>query len=277
MATREVITRQELSVVCRQFAGMLESGMDLLRIIAVLREQTDSAAFREILDSIEKDIRLGRLLSTALGRFPEVFSPFFIGMIRQGERDDTLVEVLVRLADHLEKATDLAAEYVEEAAGRFEVHYLIDRIWMLLFWLFISISAVAIGIAALWYATLHEIVPVGALGPNICLLVGVFLLTSALLFSRFKPLRHRTCLFCGRKSDQVEQLIVGVGAAICDQCVRKHYELLPPVQRGEPTQGQQPAAPQPKHPSDVSVVEEVEVDIADEEIEIVTDPSYPPQ
>ncbi|NCO33821.1 MAG: hypothetical protein AUJ92_12180 [Armatimonadetes bacterium CG2_30_59_28] len=275
MAANETVDRQYLSMMCRQFAGMLESGMDLLRIIEVLREQVDSASFREMLDSVKKDVRLGRLLSTALGRFPEMFSPFFIGMVRQGERDDSLVEVLIRLADHLEQSTDLTAEYVEESAGRFEIHYLIDRIWILLFWMFISVAAVAIGVAMLWYATLREIVPQGSLGPNVCLLIGVFLLTSALLFSRFKPLRHQTCLFCGRKKEQVERLVIGIGAAICDHCVRQQHDLLPAPARSEVFSESQP--PKPQSPSESSILEEVEVDIEENEIEIVTEQSYPYQ
>ncbi len=281
MPNNEVIGRKELAMLCRQFAGMLEAGMDLLRIIEVFREQTDLANLRSLLDSIEKDVRLGRLLSTAMGRFPEVFSPFFVGMIRQGEREDALEEVFIRLAEHLETETDLDVGFVEETPGRFEMHYLIDRVWILLFWLFISVALVSIGIAVLWYITNADMAPRTSLGPNICLLVGVFLLTSALLFSRFKPLRHRTCLFCGRTKDQVERLVIGIGAAICDLCIRQQHDLLPAA-------GASSAPPEPSAPvgdssqaSDSSIIEALEEDIPgsayweETDIEVIKEESYP--
>lgn len=278
MPGNDTVERNELALFCRQFAGMLEAGMDLLRILQVLREQVDSAQVRSLLDSIEKDVRLGRLLSTSMGRFPEVFSPFFLGMIRQGEREDALAEVFLRLAEHLEKETDLAVGLMEDSPGRFEMHYLIDRIWILLFWMFISVAAVSIGVALLWYATNADVMSRGALGPNIALLIGVFLLTSALLFSRFKPLRHHTCLFCGRTKTQVERIVVGIGAAICDHCIRQQFDLLPKqLSLPSPTGA---ATADPRQPSDPDILEEAEEDIADEtdeaeDFEIVKEETYP--
>lgn len=218
---------KEIALFCRQFAGMMEAGLDVLKILEVLKEQTVNLKLREIVDSVTKDLRLGRLLSTALGRFPEVFSPFFLNMVRQAERDETVPRVLVRLAEHLERGDEWdILDLGERVAVKPGTNFMVEQLWPLVFWLSISVAVVSISIAGLWYATNADVVPREALGPNIALLVGVLVLVSSLLFSRFKPLRTDKCSFCGKRGDQVPALQFGIGVAICDDCVVRNYKVI---------------------------------------------------
>ena len=84
------VERGELALFCRQFGGMLGAGVDLLGILDVLRKQSSNERLKEVLDSVERDVSLGRLLSTAVGRFPEIFSPFSLSILRPGGPDDTV-------------------------------------------------------------------------------------------------------------------------------------------------------------------------------------------
>jgi len=93
----------DLTVMTRQLATMIASGMTLLRALYVLEQQTESRPLREAVVGVRKDVEAGLLFSGALARHPKVFSPLFIAMVESGESGGRLAEALMRVADQLEK------------------------------------------------------------------------------------------------------------------------------------------------------------------------------
>ena len=101
------IKAEALSVFSRQFATMIDSGLTLLRALAVLAEQTESAPLAEILRTVRLDVEQGASLSQALAKHPKAFPRIYIAMVRAGEVGGGLDRVLVQLADTLEKQVGL--------------------------------------------------------------------------------------------------------------------------------------------------------------------------
>ncbi len=93
----------DLTVATRQLATMIASGMTLLRALYVLEEQTESRPLREAVVGVRKDVEAGLLFSSALARYPKVFSPLYVAMVESGESGGRLSEALQRVADQLEK------------------------------------------------------------------------------------------------------------------------------------------------------------------------------
>ena len=93
----------DLTVLSRQLATMVASGMTLLRALYVLEEQTVSRPLREAVVGVRKDVEAGLLFSAALARHPKVFSPLYVAMVESGETGGRLDEALIRVADQLEK------------------------------------------------------------------------------------------------------------------------------------------------------------------------------
>jgi type IV pilus assembly protein PilC len=93
----------ELSVMTRQLATMITSGMTILRALNVLEAQTQGALLHATLIGVRKDVEAGLPLSDAMERHPKVFGPLFISMIRAGETGGILEDSLLRIADQLEK------------------------------------------------------------------------------------------------------------------------------------------------------------------------------
>lgn len=249
---------------------MLNAGIDLLRILQVLNQQTHNPKLREVLASVEKDVSLGRFLSTALGRFPEVFSPFFLSMVRQGEQEDVLDVALVKLAEHLEhEGNGLSADAGAGVVVRSELDFSLQRVWPLLFWMAVGTAIVCVAIAALWYSTIAGTFPHSSLGPNVLLLVGMLIFLLALIFARFGPVRALVCSFCGNPAEEGETLIQGRGAAICPACIRRNHQFLTTAQaETSPAAGEPPPAGDADKPADEEV--EIEEDITEEpEFEII--------
>jgi hypothetical protein len=216
------ISRIELAIFCRQFSAMLSAGVDAFRGIEVLRQQTDNPRLMEILDGIARDLSLGKSLAHAFSRYPNYFSPLFISMVRQGEREGILSEVLLKLAEHLEREATAFGFGTEQAVARFDWDALVEKLRPLVTWLAIAVGAIMVAVASLWYITLIGLLPRPYLGPNI----GLMMLLFALIFLRYKPPQILRCNFCGRPESVAGTLIPGEGVHICADCVQRSVQIL---------------------------------------------------
>ena len=97
----------ELTVMSRQLATMISSGMTLLRAFYVLEEQVENQLLRETISGVREDIEAGLSFSDALERHPKVFNPLYVAMVRAGEAGGVLEDSLERIADQLEKDDSL--------------------------------------------------------------------------------------------------------------------------------------------------------------------------
>jgi type IV pilus assembly protein PilC len=97
----------ELTVLSRQLATMISSGMTLLRAFYVLEEQVENQLLRETVGAVREDIEAGLSFSDALARHPKVFNPLYVAMVRAGEAGGVLEESLERISDQLEKDDSL--------------------------------------------------------------------------------------------------------------------------------------------------------------------------
>ena len=97
------IKAEELTIMTRQLATMVSSGMSILRALYVLETQTENKKLAHTLVEVRKDVEAGLPLSDAMERHPKVFSRLFVAMTRAGETGGVLENSLMRVADQLEK------------------------------------------------------------------------------------------------------------------------------------------------------------------------------
>lgn len=97
----------EVLVVTRQLSTIISSGLPLLQGLDILSEQTDDPNFAAIIGAIAQDVESGESFSSALSKYPRVFSDLFVSMVRAGEAGGDLDGVLLQLADYLEATEEL--------------------------------------------------------------------------------------------------------------------------------------------------------------------------
>jgi type IV pilus assembly protein PilC len=97
----------ELTVMTRQLATMVSSGMTLLRAFYVLEDQVENPKLKETLSGVREDIESGLNFSDALEKHSKVFGPLYVAMVRAGEAGGVLESALERTADQLEKDDSL--------------------------------------------------------------------------------------------------------------------------------------------------------------------------
>src|SRR3981189_464235 len=97
----------DLTILTRQLATMVNSGMTILRALYVLEAQTENQLLADTISGVRKDVEAGLPLSDALERHPKVFNQLFVAMTRAGETGGVLDAALMRVADQLESADSL--------------------------------------------------------------------------------------------------------------------------------------------------------------------------
>ena len=123
---RDIFKRVKTGDVCRltrQLATLLRAGMPLVPALSALVEQLQDVPERKIvrlgrqddplariMAQVANSVNAGSTLADALGKHPSVFSNLFVNMVAAGEASGTLEEVLLRLAEMLEKRVHLAGK-----------------------------------------------------------------------------------------------------------------------------------------------------------------------
>ncbi|WP_088289311.1 type II secretion system F family protein [Kineosporia sp. A_224] len=104
------VTLKDLAVMSRQFATMINSGLSLLRALAILSEQTESKPLAKTLGEVRNAVETGQSLSSALGKHPKVFPPLMVNMTRAGEVGGFLDAVLLQIAANFEAEVKLRSK-----------------------------------------------------------------------------------------------------------------------------------------------------------------------
>jgi type IV pilus assembly protein PilC len=94
---------KDLSVFCRQFNTMLNSGITIIKCLDILMQQTENRKLREVIAQVYEDVQKGSALSEAMKKHRNVFPEVLVNMVEAGELSGTLDQVMERMAIHFEK------------------------------------------------------------------------------------------------------------------------------------------------------------------------------
>jgi len=94
----------------RQVAIMLNAGLTLIDALGILKKQITKVSLRKLINDIDAKIRAGESFSSTLKRYPDNFSNLYIALVRSGEASGKLGEILLRLADNLEKEREFKSK-----------------------------------------------------------------------------------------------------------------------------------------------------------------------
>ena len=99
---RSRVTHGDVTVFTRQLATMINAGLPIAEALLILRTQA-KPTLQRVVAQILADIEAGQSLSASLSKHPDVFSASYIALVKSGEVGGVLDDVLVRLADNMEK------------------------------------------------------------------------------------------------------------------------------------------------------------------------------
>lgn len=94
---------QEIILFYRQLALLLESGINIVGSLELLRGQAVNRTMKKVLGEVITDIRGGNQLSVAMSKHPEMFPPISCRSLSIGEQTGGLETMLRQMADYQEK------------------------------------------------------------------------------------------------------------------------------------------------------------------------------
>jgi len=102
------LSQKEVLLLTGELATLLDSGLPLDRSLRILIQLTeDNDKLSKLITQVLEKVKGGDSLADALESQTEVFSRFYLNMIRAGEMGGGLGEVLNRLAEYLERSQEL--------------------------------------------------------------------------------------------------------------------------------------------------------------------------
>tara|TARA_B100001027_G_C16255759_1_gene326820 strand:+ start:249 stop:1490 length:1242 start_codon:yes stop_codon:yes gene_type:complete len=94
---------EDVLMFSKQFATMVKAGLPILQVLAMLRDQIESPAMKDVVEEIRKSLEGGVTLSKCFEKFPELFDNVYINLIKAGEASGKLDVFLLKIVEALEK------------------------------------------------------------------------------------------------------------------------------------------------------------------------------
>lgn len=106
------VTKKDLAIFLRQLSILISAAVPLVQALKILSDQVENPVLRKALAEIVTDVEGGMKLSMSLEKYENLFSAYFINMVRSGETSGRLEEILNYLADQEEKDYELQSKVI---------------------------------------------------------------------------------------------------------------------------------------------------------------------
>ncbi len=106
------VSSKELVLFSRQFSTLINAKVPIVQALNILKAQVSSQRLKTVIQEMSGRVESGDSLSSALARYPKIFSNLYVNLVRAGELSGTMDESLEYLANQLEKDNDLRSKVV---------------------------------------------------------------------------------------------------------------------------------------------------------------------
>lgn len=104
------VTNADIVMLSRQMTTLFEAQVSALRAFKLLAAEARTPILGEKLSAVANDVQGGSTISAALSRHPDVFSSFYVNMVRAGEEAGKLDETFSFLADYLDRNYEITSK-----------------------------------------------------------------------------------------------------------------------------------------------------------------------
>jgi type IV pilus assembly protein PilC len=104
------IAMKDIVIMSRQISTLFEAQVSALKAFNLLATNTENESLVKILNNISDDVSSGLSISMSLAKYPEVFSAFYVNMVKSGEESGKLTQIFSYLADYLDRQYQLTSK-----------------------------------------------------------------------------------------------------------------------------------------------------------------------
>ncbi|MDE2399605.1 MAG: type II secretion system F family protein [Patescibacteria group bacterium] len=110
MSFFDKVSNKDVVILSRQISTLFEAQVSALKAFTMLAANSEKKTLSRTLTQIGDDLQAGVSISGALSRHPDVFSDFYINMVKVGEETGKLNQVFLHLADYLDRQYSLTSK-----------------------------------------------------------------------------------------------------------------------------------------------------------------------
>lgn len=104
------ISNKEIVILSRQIATLFDAHVSPLRIFQLLSAEMENPQLKLVMNSIVEDLQAGNSISRAMSNHPDVFSSFYVNLVRSGEQSGSLEKSFMYLADYLDRSYEVVSK-----------------------------------------------------------------------------------------------------------------------------------------------------------------------
>ena len=106
----ERVSYKEIVILSRQISTLFEAQVSPLRIFRLLASENANPKMQRVLTEISDDLQAGSPMSKAMSRHTDVFSPFYVSMVKSGEESGKLEQVFTYMAEYIDRSYQILAK-----------------------------------------------------------------------------------------------------------------------------------------------------------------------
>ena len=106
----ESVPMKAIVILSRQISTLFEAQVSALKIFTMLSSNSENKLLGKKLAQVADDLQSGLSISEAFAKHPDVFSQFYVNMVKSGEETGKLTQTFANLADYLDRQYALTSK-----------------------------------------------------------------------------------------------------------------------------------------------------------------------
>jgi len=104
------VSNKDIVILSRQIATLFQANVSPLRVFRLLSAEVENPQLKSAMSRIVDDLQGGNSISRALSVHPEIFSTFYVNLVRSGEESGSLEKSFMYLADYLDRTYEITSK-----------------------------------------------------------------------------------------------------------------------------------------------------------------------
>lgn len=104
------VSNKDVVILSRQLATLFEAQVSALKIFKLVGTEAENPKLRESLLEIVDDLQGGASISSALSKHPDIFSDFYVNMVKSGEESGHIDQTFSYLADYMDRNYEISSK-----------------------------------------------------------------------------------------------------------------------------------------------------------------------
>lgn len=104
------VSNKDVVIMSRQIATLFQAKVSPLRIFRLLSAEVGNPLLAKAMNQIVEDLQAGSSISRAMAAHPDIFSSFYINLVKSGEESGSLEKSFDYLADYLDRQYEVISK-----------------------------------------------------------------------------------------------------------------------------------------------------------------------